>query len=81
MEPVRLAVIGARLIGAKHAALVHANEACVLVGISDTDPARMPAADGLGVAFYRSAEELIKREQLAGAIIATCSLLKTPSDP
>ena len=38
MARVRLAVMGAGLIGARHAALVRANAACVLVGLCDTDP-------------------------------------------
>ena len=71
MERVRLAVAGAGLIGAKHAALVGASEACDLVGICDTDPARKSVADGLGVPFYRSADELVERQQPAGVIIAT----------
>ncbi len=78
MERVRLAVMGAGLIGAKHAGLVRANGACVLVGICDTDPARQPVADGLGVPFYRCAEELIRRERPAGAIIATPNIEHAP---
>ena len=44
MEPVRLAVIGAGLIGAKHAKLVEACEECVFVGVADADPRRRAVA-------------------------------------
>ena len=71
MERVRLAVIGAGLIGAKHAALARANESCVLVGICDPDRARQGVADELGVPFYHRAEELLKRQRPEGAIVAT----------
>lgn len=71
MEPVRLAVIGAGLIGVRHAELVRAQAMCSLVGICDVDAGRKAVADALGVPFYRSAKELIEREQPSGAIIAT----------
>ena len=71
VEPVRLAVIGVGLIGAKHAQLVRAHAMCSLVGICDVDPGRKAVADALGAPFYGSAEELIEREQPSGAIIAT----------
>jgi len=71
VERVRLAVIGAGLVGAKHAALVRTSEACVLVGVCDTDPDPRPVADRLGVPFYHRAEELLRREAPDGAIIAT----------
>jgi len=71
MEPVRLAVIGAGLIGAKHAKLVEACEECVLVGVADADPRRRAVAEGLGVPFYETTDALIGREQPEGAIVAT----------
>lgn len=78
MARVRLAVMGAGLIGARHAALVRANAACVLVGLCDTDPARQSAADDLGVPFYCSVEKLLDRERPDGAIIATPNAQHTP---
>ena len=66
MDRVRLAVIGAGLIGTRHAALAQGSESCVLVGICDPDPALRAVADELGVALYRSTEELIERERTEG---------------
>ena len=71
LKPVRLAVIGAGLMGAKHAELVRQNDACSLVGICDVDPGRKRVADRLEVPFYRSVEKLIEREQPSGAIDET----------
>jgi len=71
MERVRLVVVGAGLMGARHAELVHENEMCSLVGICDADPSRRRVAQRFGVPFYPVAEELIERERPDGAIIAT----------
>ncbi len=79
MARVRIAVIGAGLIGAKHAELVKTHEACELVGICDTDPARRPVADVLGVPFSSSVAEIIEQQHPAGAIIATPNSAHAPA--
>ena len=71
MALVKLAVVGAGAMGAKHAELVRAHEACRLVGVCDADPNRRGAADACGVPFHRCVEELIEREEPDGIIIAT----------
>lgn len=71
MEPVRLAVLGAGLIGAKHAAMIAADETCALVGLGDPDPARAGVAADLGVPFYPNVEQLLDRAHPEGVIIAT----------
>ncbi len=71
MEPVRLAVIGAGLIGARHAALIAADADCALVGLSDPDPARAGVAADLGVPCYAALEQLLDRAHPEGVIIAT----------
>lgn len=70
-EKVPLAVVGAGLIGAKHAELVRASDACALVGICDVDPGRRAVAERLRVPYYGTLEELIEQERPSGAIIAT----------
>ena len=79
MARVRIAVIGAGLIGAKHAKLVKAHEACELVGVCDTDPARRPVAEALRVRFSSSVAETIERERPDGAIIATPNSAHAPA--
>ena len=71
MDSVRLAVIGAGLVGKTHAKLVAAHGDCELVGICDVDPARRAVAQELGVPFYTEVEELLVREEPHGAIVST----------
>ena len=71
MAPLRLAVIGAGLIGRKHAELIAADSACSLVGVCDIDPGRRQVAEELSVPFYQDAEELLERERPQGTILST----------
>ncbi len=71
MDSVRLAVIGAGLIGKKHAGLISADDTCSLAGICDSDPKCRSIADDLNVPFYQDMEELLERDRPDGAIIAT----------
>lgn len=69
--PVRLGVIGAGLVGAKHAAITAALPGCRLVGIADLNPAARQLAENLSVGFYEDYQEMINAEALDGVIIAT----------
>jgi predicted dehydrogenase len=71
MPPIKLAIIGAGVIGARHAELIQADDGCTLAGICDVDPARRAVAGAHGVPFYGATEALLQREQPAGAIVAT----------
>ena len=71
MKPARLAVIGAGVMGKKHAELIAANGDCSLIGICDVDFTRRSVADAFNVPFYQDIEELLERERPQGAIIAT----------
>ena len=71
MNPVKLAVIGAGLIGRKHAELIATHSTCSLVGICDVDPSRSSIADELEVPFYQDIEGLLQSEAPQGAIIST----------
>ena len=71
MNPVRLAVIGAGLMGSKHAKLIHAHGDCRLVGICDIEAHRASVAKACDVPFFQDIEELLERERPQGAIIAT----------
>ena len=71
MKPVRLAVIGAGLIGSKHAELISAQSTCCLVGICDVDSSRRSVAEEFNVPFYQDIEDLLDGESPQGAIIAT----------
>ena len=71
MNPVRLAVVGAGVIGRRHAELVAAHNTCSLVGICDVDPGRRSIAEELEVPFYQDIAELLECEDPQGAVIAT----------
>ena len=71
MGRVRLAVVGAGLIGEKHARLVSGHSGTKLVGVCDVDVKHRSTADALGVPFYQHVEELLERERPEGAIVAT----------
>jgi predicted dehydrogenase len=70
-HPVRLGVIGAGLVGAKHAAIAAGTPRCRLVGIADPNPAARQLAENLSVDFYEDYLEMISTEALDGVIIAT----------
>ena len=53
MDSVRLAILGAGVMGRKHAELVAASDACSLVGVCDVDPSGRAVAEQLNVPFYQ----------------------------
>ena len=70
-EPVRLAVVGAGLVGAKHAAMVAASSGAELAAIIDpAEPAKM-LADRLGVAWGADLDAYLPGAGIDGVIIAT----------
>ena len=70
-EKLRLAVIGAGLIGQKHAALIANCSEATLVGICDADPSRSSLAEQFQVPFFQSLEALLAQAKPDGAIVAT----------
>jgi predicted dehydrogenase len=71
MKPVKLAIVGAGLIGRRHMELVSDSTECTLVAVCDADPARAATAEEFGVPFYQSLEALLSESTPQGAIIAT----------
>ena len=72
-KPVQLAVIGAGLIGSKHARIIKNHKASALVGICDIDQTRSSIADSLKVPFYKDPDEMLLKQKPEGVIIATPS--------
>ncbi|MEE4112846.1 MAG: Gfo/Idh/MocA family oxidoreductase [Desulfobacteraceae bacterium] len=70
-RPVRLGVIGAGLVGAKHAAIAAGLPGCRLVGIADPNLATHHLAEDLTVVCYDDYQEMISAEKPDGVIIAT----------
>lgn len=71
MAPVRLAVIGAGLIGKRHAEHVAAEPRTRLCAIVDPTPAGREVADALGAPWFASFAEMLAAERPEGVIIAT----------
>lgn len=71
MQRIRVAVIGAGLIGRKHIELVRANPTCELVAICDADPNARNTAKQHGVRFYQNYPTLLAEQPIDGVIIAT----------
>ena len=69
-RPVRIAVIGAGVIGRLHATLVAAGSDSQLVAIADPAPGAADLAAELGVAWYADHDTLLAQERIDGAIIA-----------
>ena len=73
--PLRIAVIGAGLIGQKHAALVAAHPGSLLAGICDIEPGRASIAAHHGAPFFTEIGAMLDATAPDGAIIATPNAL------
>jgi predicted dehydrogenase len=78
MERVRLGLIGMGLIGTPHARTLQKVDECELVAVADVDEKHKETAANLGIKYYQDYEEMIRREALQGAIIATPNHLHAP---
>ncbi|MDE0458576.1 MAG: Gfo/Idh/MocA family oxidoreductase [Chromatiales bacterium] len=71
VDPLRLALFGAGGIGVRHLALADEEPECAIVAVADPLDAPAAAARRHGARFYRDYRELLARERLDGAIVAT----------
>lgn len=69
-EKVRLASIGAGMIGQVHAKVLARLDECEYVALCDADPAKQKMAAELGTRYYRDAREMMDREKLDGVVIS-----------
>ena len=70
-HPVRLALFGAGGIGVRHLELAGGEPDCTVVAVADPLEAARPIAERHGARFYRDHRELLARESVDGAIVAT----------
>jgi predicted dehydrogenase len=68
---LRIAVVGAGLIGKRHADLIQKNNQCELAAITDPAPAAAEFARATGVPLMRSLGELLAKARPDGVVIAT----------
>lgn len=71
MSTVRIAIIGAGLIGRRHLAYINENPRCAVAAIVDPSPAGEAMAKEHGVPYFRSLSELLQQAPPHAAIIAT----------
>lgn len=78
MERVRIAVIGAGLIGAKHIVYVVACPEAELVAVADPDPGARALAERAGAAYWADVGAMLAAGGIDGAIVATPTALHEP---
>ncbi len=71
MSTLRLAVIGAGVVGRSHAQRIAGASFCSLAGICDNDPNRRNVATEHNSGFYADTDILLQQESPDGVIIAT----------
>lgn len=75
MQPLKIAVIGAGLIGKTHIKLIRANPECHLAAIVDPTPNAQMFAETLHTPWYASLDELLGTDKVDGVIIASPNAL------
>lgn len=71
-RPVHIAIVGAGLIGPRHAEAVRAHPHASLACIVDPNPSAISVAENLGCPLYESTEQLFSHsDQVDGAIVCT----------
>lgn len=71
MDKVRLALIGAGVIGRRHLKSIFVVERAELVAIVDTDPAVRPIAEESGVPFFMETGAMLKEVEPKGVFVCT----------
>lgn len=70
-EPLRIAVVGAGLIGRRHIDCILKNPGCSLAAVVDSSEAAQGSAEAAGVPFFRTLEALLSRDLPDGVVLAT----------
>ncbi len=78
MAKLRIAVVGAGLIGRCHIELIRTSRSCELAGIADPSPAAAPIARRAGAPLYPTLAALLAAERPDGIILATPNRLHVP---
>jgi predicted dehydrogenase len=69
-DKVRLASIGAGMIGQVHAKVLAHLDECEYVALCDMDPSKEKMAADLGTKYYKDPREMMDREKLDGVVIS-----------
>lgn len=71
MSKVRLAIIGAGVIGGRHAAAIVEGSSAKFVAIADPAPSGAAAAQDFDVPLYADVDAMFAKEQIDGVIVST----------
>jgi predicted dehydrogenase len=71
MSQINVAVVGAGILGSRHARVFHEQPKSKLVAIVDVNPARSDVAQKFGAKFYADIPTLLANEQIDALAIAT----------
>lgn len=77
MHKLKIAVVGAGLIGQRHVGLIQASDQCELAAICDSNPAAETVVQA-NVPFYQDLNKMLAAETLDGAVIASPTNLHAP---
>jgi predicted dehydrogenase len=77
-DPVRIAVVGAGLIGRRHIQLVRGSPFSSLTAIADPDPGVESFASEAGIRWFRSLDDVLADERPQGVILATPNEMHVP---
>jgi len=75
LNVVKLAIVGAGLVGQRHAAVIQALPDAELVGVVDTAEAGLAYAREQGIISFRSINDLIEHASLDGVVLCTPTTL------
>jgi predicted dehydrogenase len=75
---VRLASIGAGMIGQVHAKVLARLDECEYVALCDMDPAKEKMAADLGTKYYRDHREMMDREKPDGVVVSVPNEMHEP---
>ncbi|HUC60345.1 MAG TPA: Gfo/Idh/MocA family oxidoreductase [Alphaproteobacteria bacterium] len=78
MEPVRLALAGAGIIGRAHAGVIARDPGATLVAIADPAPAAADYARELGVAHFADVADMLDDAKPEGLVVASPNALHLP---
>lgn len=71
MDPCRIAVVGAGLIGKRHLERIKPNRHCRCIAICDTDTGCKSIAEEFGAPFYQDYVSMLEKEAPEGVVVAT----------
>lgn len=77
-SPIRIAVIGAGVIGITHINILQQDPRCEVAAIADPTPAAAALAAEQGIPYYADYAEMLDKVKPDGAIIATPNALHVP---